>query len=144
MSAVPSTAVDSKVPVQETPPSERIDGLAGPALRTFFRIAETWSLDEQEQMRVLGISNVALLRAWRGGEPIGFDLVTLQRISLVIGIFKTINILLPDAARADAWMRAPNKARLLQGQSAIAFIIDGGLERLEALRAYLSAEAGNV
>ena len=98
------------MPVQETPPSERIDGLAGPALRTFFRIAEAWSLDDQEQMRVLGISSVALLRAWRGGGLSGFDAEALERISLVFGIFKAINTLLPDAARADAWMRKPSKA----------------------------------
>ncbi|MFN3727361.1 MAG: antitoxin Xre-like helix-turn-helix domain-containing protein [Allosphingosinicella sp.] len=131
------------MPVQETPPSGRIDGLVGPALRTFFRIAEAWSLNEQEQMRVLGISSLSLLRAWRGGGQAGFDAAALERISLVIGIFKAINILLPDAARADAWMRKPNKASLLQGQSAVDFILDGGLARLQALRAYLDAEVGH-
>ena len=140
---MPSQAANSEMPGQETSPDSRIDALAGPAIRTFFRIAKVWSLDEQEQMRVLGISSLARLRAWRGGELIGFDVVTLERISLVIGIFKTINILLPDATRADAWMRKPNKAPLLQGKSAIAFIVDGGLGRLEALRAYLNAEVGN-
>ena len=31
--------------------------LTGPALRTFFRIAEVWSLKEQEQMRLLGLES---------------------------------------------------------------------------------------
>ena len=29
--------------------------LTGPALRTFFRIADAWGLKEQEQMRLLGL-----------------------------------------------------------------------------------------
>lgn len=89
---------------------------------------------------MLGISSLALLRAWRGGGLTGFSAEALERISVVVGIFKALNTMLPDAARADAWMRKQNKAPLLQGQSAIAFIVEGGLERLQALRAYLHAE----
>ncbi|WP_368039543.1 antitoxin Xre/MbcA/ParS toxin-binding domain-containing protein [Sphingomonas sp. ID1715] len=140
---MPFTAAVSRMPSQETPPGGQIDELAEPALRTFFRIAEAWSLNDPEQMRVLGISSLALLRAWRGEGLSSFDEEALERISLVIGIFKAINTLLPDAARANAWMRSPNKAPLLQGETAVAFIVDGDLARLQALRAYLDAEVGH-
>jgi hypothetical protein len=136
-------AVDSEMPPERTPPNSRIDALAAPGLRTFFRIAEAWSLDEQEQMHVLGTSGLTNLRAWRQGGLSGFNEETLERISLVFGIFKAINMLLPDATCADAWMRAPNKAPLLHGQTAVAFIVGGDLERLRALRAYLDAEVGD-
>ncbi len=136
-------AVNSEMPPQRTPPNSRIDALAAPGLRTFFRIAEAWSRDEQEQMRVLGISGLTLLRDWRGGSLSASNEETLERISLVFGIFKAINTLLPDAACADAWMRAPNKAPLLHGQTAVGFIVGGDLERLRALRAYLDAEIGD-
>lgn len=135
-------AADSEMPAQ-TPARSRIDALAGPGLRTFFRIADVWSLDEQEQMGVLGISDRALLRAWRGGDLSGFNEETLERISLVFGIFKAINTLLPDAACADAWLHAPNTAPLLQGQTAVAFVVEGSVERLRALRAYLDAQVGD-
>ena len=39
--------------VSEAKATDRKD-LTGPALRTFFRIAEAWGLREQEQMRLLG------------------------------------------------------------------------------------------
>ena len=129
--------------VQKQLPGDRFSGLGPPALRTFFRIAEAWSLDDREQLRVLGISSLALLRAWRGGALTGFDGETLERISLMIGVFKAINTLFPDTVRADVWMRAPNKAPLLRGQSAVAFIVQGNLERLRALKAYLDAEVGD-
>lgn len=122
---------------------DRINDLGRPALRTFFRIAQAWSPDQKEQMSVLGISSFALLRAWRGGELTGFSAESLERVSLVVGIFKSINTLLPDTALADSWMRKRNKAPLLQGQSAIGFIVKGGPEALRALRAYLDAEVGD-
>lgn len=135
--------VDGLRLVQKLPPSPRLRGLGPPALRAFFRIAGAWSLDDQEQMCVLGISKIVLLRAWRGGGLTGFNAETLERISLVIGIFKAINTMLPNAGRAHAWMRKSNKAPLLRGQSAVAFIVQGNLNDLRALRTYLDAEVGD-
>ena len=42
--------------VSEAKATDRKD-LTGPALRTFFRIAEAWGLKEQEQMRLLGLDS---------------------------------------------------------------------------------------
>lgn len=41
--------------------------LTGPALRTFFRIAEAWKLQEQEQMRLLGLESRSTLQSWKRG-----------------------------------------------------------------------------
>ena len=45
--------------ISETSAAKTLDrkDLTGPALRTFFRIAEVWSLKEQEQMRLLGLDS---------------------------------------------------------------------------------------
>lgn len=100
-----------------------IDALAGPALRTFFRIADLWSMSDDEQIRVLGIRNSETLKRWRDGDAAGFDGGGLERISLVLGVFKASNILLPDAALADRWIRKPNKAPLFGGRGAIELIV---------------------
>ena len=34
-----------------------VEKLSGPAMRTFFNIAEKWTLSEEEEMGVLGIDN---------------------------------------------------------------------------------------
>lgn len=123
---------------------ERLRALGPPALRAFFRIAEVWRLDDQEQMQVLGVSNVDRLGAWRGGDLVGFGAGALERISLLLGIFKSINTLFADPARADAWMAKSIMKPPFDGRSAIDFIVPGDLERLRTLRAYLDAEVGDV
>lgn len=117
-----------------------IESLAGPARRVFFRIADLWSMTDDEQMRVLGIANAALLKRWREGDPARLGRDELIRISHVFGIFKAINNLLPDPARANAWIRAPNKGPLFAGRSAIELIASGNLGDLAAVHRYLDAQ----
>lgn len=114
--------------------------LTGPALRTFFRIAETWSLSADEQARLLGLSDVRTLQRWRRGGVSRLSRDTLERISYVFGIFKAINMLLPRPERADAWMRAPNSAPLFRGRSALERMTAGNVGDLYAVRQYLDGE----
>src|SRR3546814_16500795 len=93
--------------------------LTRPALRTFFRIAEIWSLSADEQAMLLGLSDIGTLQRWRRGGVSRLSRDTLERISYVFGIFKTINMLLPRPERADAWMRAPNSAPTFPVRSAL-------------------------
>ena len=44
---------------------------------------------------------------------------TLERISYILGIWKALQILLPDPAAADAWIRKPNAAPLFSGKPAL-------------------------
>ena len=46
--------------------SKRKD-LTGPALRTFFRIAEAWGLKEAEQMSLLGLDKRSTFQSWKRG-----------------------------------------------------------------------------
>lgn len=119
---------------------ETLRAMSGPALRTFFRIVDLWSMSEAEQVRTLGISWSATLDRWREGNDEGFTAETLERVSLIFGIFKAINILLPDTAQADAWIRAPNTAPLFGGRSAMALIASGDPADLYAVRRHLDAQ----
>ncbi|PWG03507.1 MbcA/ParS/Xre antitoxin family protein [Sphingosinicella humi] len=116
--------------------------LTGPALRTFFRIADAWSLSEAEQAKLLGLSDAAMVRhrQGKGGEAEALEAETLERISYILGIFKRINTLLPSPERADAWMRRPNSAQVFGGRSPIERLSTGTLEDLQAVRRYLDAE----
>lgn len=116
--------------------------LGGPALRTFFTLAQTWKLSEQEQMRLLGLGSRSTLHSWKSGRVSKVTRDTLERISYVLGIFKAINILLPDTRRADEWMRLPNKAPLFGGRSALDRMTTGNIGDLYVVRQYLDAQRG--
>jgi hypothetical protein len=110
--------------------------LSGPALRGFRGIASGWQLTLQEQEALLGSEGPALLRG--KDEDIGAD--ALARISYVLGIYKVLHTLFVVPEQADRWIRAPNAAPLLDGNTALAFIADGDLGKLQALRRYLDCE----
>lgn len=114
--------------------------LKGAALRAFFGLASAWGLSELEQMRLLGLASSATLHAWNAGRVSKMSGDTLERISYLLGIFEAINVLIPDNKRADAWMRAPNKAPLFGGRSALDRMTSGNLGDLYAVRQYLDAQ----
>jgi hypothetical protein len=66
----------------------------------------------------------------------------LERISYVLGIYKALQILLPDATRADAWVRQPNTATPFGGRSALERMLGGNVGDLYAVREYLDAQRG--
>src|SRR5687768_14673511 len=93
--------------------------LSGPALRTFFRIAEAWGLSTDEQLTLLGEPARATFFNWKKSQDVDLGRDTLERISYVVGIYKALQILLPDPVSADTWVRKPNKAPLFGGKSAL-------------------------
>ena len=116
--------------------------LGGAALRAFFGLAKAWKLSEQEQMKLLGLTSRSTLHSWKAGRVTNVSRDTVERVSYLLGIFKAINILLPDQNRADAWMRAPNKAPLFGGRSALDRMSSGNIGDLYVVRQYLDAERG--
>lgn len=116
--------------------------LGGPAMRAFFGMAKAWALSEQEQMKLLGLTSRSTLHSWKAGRVAKISRDTLERISYLLGIFKAINILLPDPKRADTWMRTPNKAPLFGGRSALERMTTGNIGDLYVVRQYLDAQRG--
>ena len=114
--------------------------LSGPALRTFFRIAELWSLSVEEQMALLGLSARSTFFKWQ--EDLNTDLPkdALERISYIAGIYKALQILLPDARAADGWVKRPNAASPFGGRSALDRMKSGQVADLSLVRQYLDAE----
>lgn len=117
-------------------------GLARPALRTFFRIAEAWALTTEEQMKLLGSPSRSTFFAWKrqGVDRLPRDV--LERLSYVLGIWKALQILLPDPASADAWIRRPNQAPPFGGASALDRMLSGNVADLYVVRQYLDGERG--
>jgi hypothetical protein len=136
--------MESDMPAQARPATE-IDrkGLSGPALRTFFRIAELWGLNVDEQMTLLGSAARSTFFKWKKEPETVLPKDTLERISYIVGVYKALQILLPDEAAADEWMKRPNTAPLFGGRSALDRILSGQVADLFVVRQYLDAQRGS-
>ncbi len=114
--------------------------LTGPALRTFFRIADAWGLKEQEQMRILGLGSRSTFQSWKRGAVAAIPKDALERISYVMGIYKGLQILLPKTA--NDWVRKPNKASIFGGRPAVERMTSGNVADLYVVRQYIDAQRG--
>ncbi len=119
-------------------PEER----GGAAFRTFARIAEGWRLTPEQQMVLLGISSRSTFYKWRKDPPDRLPPDLLERFSYLFGIYKDLQILLPDAAAADSWLHRPNTHPLFNGQSALDRMLSGRVADLYLVRKYLDGERG--
>jgi hypothetical protein len=112
------------------------------ALRTFWRIAEAWRLDAAEQATLLGIGRTTLYQWKQGKVANALDRHVLERLSYVFGIYAALQILLPAATEADAWVRKPNSAPLFGGRPALERMLGGQVADLFVVRQYLDAQRG--
>jgi hypothetical protein len=119
-----------------------IASLGGPGLRAFANIAEAWDLSVAEQLRLLGIASRSSYFKWRREREPKLPRDTLERLSYLLGIYKSLQILLPDEQAADAWVRKPNMAAPFGGRSALERMLSGQVADLYVVRQYLDAERG--
>jgi hypothetical protein len=115
---------------------------AGPALRTYFRIADAWRLSADEARRLLGDPPRSTFFLWKRNGEGALSRDTLERISYLLGIYKALQILLPDPAAADAWIRKPNAAPLFGGKPALERMLSGNVADLYVVRQFLDAQRG--
>jgi hypothetical protein len=111
------------------------------ALRAFFEIAEVWKLSTDDQIKLLGSPGRSTFFKWKKETP-ALPLDTLERISHVLNIYRTLELLLPDHAAADAWVRRPNSAPILNGRTALDRMLSGQVSDLYVVRQYLDSQRG--
>lgn len=114
----------------------------GAALRAFTNIAEAWGLSVAEQLKLLGLASRSTFFKWRREREPRLPRDTLERLSYLLGIYKALQILLPEARAADQWLRTPNNAPLFGGRSALERMLSGQVSDLFLVRQYLDAERG--
>jgi uncharacterized protein (DUF2384 family) len=82
--------------------------ISGPALRTFLNIVSKWALSPEDQRALLGwLPRSSFYKLRKTADPLlSYD--ELERISLVIGIYKALHILFPEDHLANAWVNLAN------------------------------------
>jgi hypothetical protein len=114
----------------------------GPAaLRTWFRIAEQWRLTDREAAILLG-AGASTYRRWKRNPEVTLDIGQMERLSLLLGIYKSLEVLLPRPDAADAWIRRPNGNPLFGGQPPLDRMLGGLTQDIALVRRHLDAERG--
>ena len=130
------------MPARPLPEVLPADNLGGAALRTFFRLAEQWKLRMADQRTLLGDPPESTFYKWKRERDAALGRDTIERISYLLGIWKSLQILFPDPAQADAWLHKPNQAPLFGGHSALERMLSGNVADLYVVRQYLDAQRG--
>ncbi len=116
--------------------------LSEPALRTFFAISRAWELSATEERALLGWPPSSTFHKYKSGNAGVLSFDTLTRISLVLGIYKALEVLYSDNAFADRWVQMPNANPMFEGQTPMAFVAKAGLDGLYQVRRLLDARRG--
>ena len=139
--AHPAKGTGATTPALRPDPGERRRKSA-PALRAFFNIADKWRITPEEQRGLLGWPSRSALYQWKASRDTTLSYDTLVRLSLILGIFKALQILYPEPAFADAWMKMPNRNLLFGGRTPTEYALRGGIGALQDVRRLLDARRG--
>lgn len=115
-------------------------GAAG--LRAYPNIARAWGLTESQAARLLGAPESTYRRWKRNPERANLDVNHLERLSLILGIYKNLHILLPREDVADSWVQRPNTNPLFGGHTPLERMLGGQVGDLVAVRQHLDGARG--
>ncbi|HZZ11344.1 MAG TPA: MbcA/ParS/Xre antitoxin family protein [Paraburkholderia sp.] len=136
-------AAQPEPPLRRPVTEPSLTEMSAAGLRAFFKITKAWDLSAEEQIVLLGSPGRSTYFKWKS-EPetarVGRD--TLERLSLLLGIYKALQILLPQPSAADTWVKRPNSAPPFGGRRALDRMLAGNISDLVAVRQYLDAMRG--
>ncbi|MFN3725440.1 MAG: antitoxin Xre-like helix-turn-helix domain-containing protein [Allosphingosinicella sp.] len=108
-------------------------------LQVFFRLAELWKLTTDQQISLLGSPARSTFFKWKKeGGALPAD--TVERISHLVALYKSLEILLPRPEAAEGWIHRPND--YFDGKSALDVMLGGRVANLFEVRSYADAQRG--
>ena len=100
---------------------------------------EVWELNDQQAADLLGIS----LEDWSSIQSGGHDGILTeeiwQRVNVLFRIRAALQVILMEP-RSNGWVHRPNDAKMFGGETALNFMIAGGLPAIMKVADYLEAE----
>ena len=140
--AYPTTRYNPSPLVDLTARDER-ERLSPAALRGFFNIMARWQVRDEDARALLGGVSNGPYYEWKRRPERTLDTDTLQRISYLVGIFKSLHILHGEAL-ADEWVCLPNANGLFGGQTPLDFMRRGGIPAMQTVRRLLDARRAGL
>jgi hypothetical protein len=124
-----------------TAPQARRLGAAG--LRTFLGIAEEWQLSVAARRVLLGGIGESTYHKWKAGDIGTPSRDQLERLSLLLGIYKGLRLLFSDDTTGVRWLKSGNVETDFGGQSPLDRMLRGSIEDLFSVRRYLDGWRGS-
>jgi uncharacterized protein (DUF2384 family) len=115
--------------------------LSAAAVKGFLQIIDRWQIKDPDARQLLGGISTGSYYGWKKQPKRVLDQDKLNRISLLVGIFKALNILYSEAL-ADAWINLPNRNPMFRGQTPLAYMIQRGQPGMVHVRQLLDARRG--
>ena len=115
--------------------------LSPAAIKGLLRIAKHWKLRDDDTRGLLGGVSSGSFYALKNRAAKTLDEDQLTRISLLIGIYKALNILYSPKL-ADDWITLPNTNAMFGGDSPLHYAKKGGIPALLRVRQLLDARRG--
>jgi hypothetical protein len=112
-------------------------------LNAFFRLAEQWKLTRSDQKTLLGLRSDSTLDNWRKKAPATLSPDTLERLSYLLHIYRSLRQLFPED-RVREWPRRTNDASPFLGRTALAFMLEGRIQNLLDVHRYLKRYASGA
>lgn len=116
--------------------------LSAPGLRTFLNVAAEWGLTGEQQRVLLGGIPPSTYHKWKGGSVGTLSYDQLERISLMLGIYKALRLLFADDASGVRWLKAANTDLPFTGGSPLDRMLRGSIDDLYVVRRYLDGWRG--
>ncbi len=137
---VPDLGLDPRKQPKLTDPATR-RRLSPAAVVAFLKIIEKWELKNEDAMALLGgVSNGKYYELKRSHKGL-LTQDELTRVSLLIGIFKALNILFRGKL-ANEWVSRPNGNPMFDNAPPLAVLIHSGLPGMLEVRRLLDARRG--
>jgi hypothetical protein len=120
--------------------SERAE-LSSAAIKAFMNLRRKWDLNEEQSRALLGGLASSTFHAWKTNPKRTLDQDTLTRISLLIGIYKALNIYF-GKPWADRWITLANRGPMFAGRTPLAYMMQRGQPGMIEVRRMLDAWRG--
>lgn len=115
--------------------------LSPAAIKGLLRIAKHWKLRDNDTRALLGGISSGSFYALKNLARKTLDEDQLTRISLLIGVYKALNILYSQKL-ADAWITLPNTNPMFGGDSPLNYVKKGGIPAFLRVRQLLDSRRG--
>ena len=123
-------------------PSRR-RALTPAALKAARRLADRWRLSVKQIGDLLGGVPSSTWHAWKSSPPPEFGVDQLTRVSLLLGIYTSLQVLHPGEL-AHSWIARPNTNPIFRGRTPLQAMIDGGIPTMVEVRTLLDGRRGGL
>lgn len=130
--------VEKRVPLEAAPVITDEEGAA--MARAAVNLFRRWGITDAEACILLGGVSKRTYARWKDGEIGRLTIDQKTRLSVLMGIHKSLRILFTEKTRVYEWVKKPNRA--FGGQSALEIMLGGYLTDLFRVRHYLDAARG--